>query len=296
MYFIANSLANLLTRLGHRSAGLALWLGVAMGGALGGALGLSAGSASAQTAALADIPPLAGRVNDSTLTLGSEARINLEAKLASFEQRKGSQIVVLVVASTQPEDVASYAFRAASRYKIGRKGVGDGILVVVATGDKRARIEVAKALEGAVPDLAARQVVQETMGPLFKTGDYAGGLNAGLDQLIGLVDGEALPPPKPKGGGSGSGQVLAGLLGGFDWQDLAIFMFVAVFFGGSVLRSVFGRGFGSLLTAGAAGGVGYFLTTSLVIAGVAGVIAMLISLFSALGSAFRCCPPGRRCR
>ncbi len=227
---------------------------------------------------LQSIPPITEAVVDTTQSLGAPSKAALVAKLQAFEARKGTQIVVLVVRSTQPEDIASYAFRVASTVKIGRSKVGDGLLVVVATEDRRARIEVAKTLEGAVPDLAARRVVQEVMGPSFKTGDYAGGLSKGLDALIGLVDGEALPAPPPAAGaGSASG--------GMDWEDAAIFFFALVFVGGSILRSMFGRGLGSVVTAGVAGAGAWMLSTSVWVAAVAGVLALVVSLVFAVGGA-----------
>ncbi len=235
----------------------------------------------AASAQLAAIPPLSDRVHDTTLTLGTSEREALVAKLKAFEQRKGSQIAVLIVSSTQPEDITSYAIRAAQTYKLGRPGVGDGILIVVAKDDRRARIDVAKALEGAVPDVAAGRIVRETLRPAFKDGRYGDGLMKGTDQLIGLIDGEALPPAVQRS----QAQQMPDMFGGIDWADLGIFLFMAVIVGGSALRAVFGRGFGSLLTAGAAGGVAWWFTASVLLAGIAGVVALVVSLFTALGSA-----------
>jgi uncharacterized protein len=245
-----------------------------------GALALASLLTHAQ--ALAPIPPLTERVVDTTLTLGSQERADLIAKLKAFEDRKGSQIAVLVVASTQPEDITSYALRAAQAYKVGRAGVGDGILIVVAKDDRRVRIDVAKALEGAVPDVSAGRIVRDTFRPAFRDGQYAQGLSQGVDQLIALVDGEALPEPERNGNASVPGTQV---FGGFSWFDLGIFLFMAVFVGGSVLRGMFGRGFGSLLTGGLGGGVAWWLTSSVLIGVVAGSVALVVSLFAALGSA-----------
>jgi uncharacterized membrane protein YgcG len=134
-------------------------------------------------------------VNDTTNTLFDGERQQLEDKLAALEKRKGSQVVVLMVTTTKPEDIASYANRVANTWKIGRKGVGDGVLVVVAKGDRKLRIEVAKALEGAIPDLAAKQIIDEALAPRLKAGDYAGGLSATIDQITQRIDPEALPVP-----------------------------------------------------------------------------------------------------
>ena len=121
------------------------------------------------------VPALSGRVIDQTGTLSGGDVQALTAQLAAVEQAHGAQIVVLMVASTQPEDIAAYAQRVADTWKIGRREVGDGVLVVVAKNDRRVRIEVAKALEGALPDLAASRIIAETITPAFKAGDFAGG-------------------------------------------------------------------------------------------------------------------------
>jgi uncharacterized protein len=141
------------------------------------------------------IPPLTGHIVDSTGTLSAEAVAALEQKLASFEERKGSQIAALLVRTTAPEAIEPYALRVAEQWGIGRGGVDDGVVLVVALDDRRMRFEVGYGLEGAVPDALARRIIAETIAPRFYEGDYAGGLNAGLDALIGLIDGEPLPVP-----------------------------------------------------------------------------------------------------
>ena len=211
---------------------------------------------------LQPIPQLTARVIDQTGTLDAVQRKALEDKLAAFEQKKGSQMVFLLVPTTQPEDVAAYANRVGNEWKIGRKEVGDGILLVVALNDRRVRIEVAKTLEGAVPDLAASRIIDEAITPRFRAGDYAGGLQAAADQLISRVTGEPLPEPparSPQRVGSN----------GFDWFDLAIFLFFAVPIAGGILRSIFGRKLGSLITGGGVGLIAFLLTTSLVVAVIA---------------------------
>jgi uncharacterized protein len=247
------------------------------------------GGLQAQT--LAPIPPLTDRVIDTTLTLGTQERADLIAKLKAFEDRKGSQIAVLMVATTQPEDITTYGIRAAQTYKLGRAGAGDGILIVVAKDDRRVRIDVAKALEGVVPDVSAGRIVRDTFRPAFREGAYARGLSAGVDQIIGLVDGETLPEPERNGDANVPGTQA---FGGFSFFDLGIFLFMAVFVGGSVLRGIFGRGFGSLLTAGLGGGVAWWLTSSVLLAAIAGSVALVVSLFAALGSAVS--QAGRRSR
>ncbi|KPU90997.1 hypothetical protein APR49_41205, partial [Variovorax paradoxus] len=220
------------------------------------------------------VPALTARVIDQTGTLDAAQRAGLETKLAAFEQRKGSQIAVLMVPTTQPEDIESYTQRVGDAWKIGRKGVGDGLLVIVAKDDRRMRIAPAKALEGAVPDLAAARIVDEEMKPRFRNGDFAGGINAAVDRLIGLVDGEPLPEPARDGGDRGSQ--------GFDWENLAIFLFVGVFIGAPIVRAILGKTLGSVVMGGGIGVVAFFLTTSLVIAVLAGMVALVVSLASGL--------------
>ena len=217
------------------------------------------------------VPTLSGRVVDSAGVLNPGQRAALEQKLAAFEAQAGPQIVLLLVASTLPEDIASYAQRVGDAWKIGRRTVGDGILLVVARDDRKVRIEVAKALEGAVPDLAARQIIDRLITPAFKRGDYAAGLDAGVDGLIARVRGEGLPAPTPAAGaGRGSSS------GGFDWETLAIFFFVGVPVVGGVLSSLMGRKLGSVVTAGGTGALAWGLSTSAVVAGVAGLVALLL--------------------
>ena len=226
---------------------------------------------------LLPIPALTARVIDQTATLDAAQRSGLETKLAAFEQRKGSQIVVLMVATTQPEDIASFANRVGNAWRIGRKEVGDGILVIVAKNDRKMRIEVAKTLEGAVPDLAAIRIIDEEMKPRFRNNDFAGGLNAAVARLIGLVEGEALPAPA-----SGSNE---GSSDGIDWENLAIFLFVGVFIAAPIVRSIVGKKLGSVVMGGGIGAVAFFLTTSVVIAVLAGFVALMVSLFSAAATA-----------
>ena len=216
------------------------------------------------------VPTLTGRVIDQSGTLTPDQVAALTAKLQSIETRRGTQIVVLMVPSTLPEDIAAYAQRVADSWKIGRRDVGDGLLIVVAKNDRRIRVEVAKALEGAIPDAAAGRIINEQIAPAFKANDYAGGLNSAVDRLEQRIAGEGLPAPTPRSGGTGAGR------GGFDIQDLAIFLFVGVPILGGILKGIFGRKLGSLLTGGAVGGIGWFLTASVLMAAGAGLLALLL--------------------
>ena len=222
------------------------------------------------------IPALTSRVIDTTRTLSAADVQTLDAKLAAFEQNKGSQIVVLMVPTTQPEDIVSFANRVGNAWKIGRKEVGDGVLLIVAKDDRKVRIEVAKTLEGAIPDLAARQVIESAITPNFKQGNYAAGLSAAADQLIARISDEALPEPNRESSGSSFG---------FDWADLAIFMFFAVPIAGGIARSIFGRKLGSLLVGGGVGVLAMWVTASLVVAGLAAVAALVVTLMFGIGIA-----------
>ncbi len=203
------------------------------------------------------VPALSARVIDQTATLDAAQRAALDGKLAAFEAQAGPQIVLLMVPTTAPEDIAAYAQRVADNWKIGRREVGDGLLVVVAKNDRQIRIEVAKALEGAVPDLAARQVIDRAMVPAFRAGDYAGGLNAGVDQLIARIKGENLPAPTSRG---------AGLQQGIPFQQGMMFFFVGVLIVGGLLSALFGRRVGSIITAAGAGGLAWWLGAGVLLA------------------------------
>ncbi len=227
---------------------------------------------------LRPVPVLSASVIDQTGTLTPTQVSALEAKLAAFEREAGSQLVVLMVATTQPEDIAAYAQRVGEAWKIGRRDVGDGLIVLVAKDDRKIRIEVAKTLEGAVPDLAARQIIERAMTPAFRAGDFAGGLNAAVDQLGQRIRGEALPPPPtaPRGAQAGA-----------QWQDLALFFLLGVPVIGAVLTGILGRKLGSLATGAGAGGLAWVATASLAIAGIAAVIALLLVGVLGIGAARR---------
>jgi uncharacterized protein len=223
------------------------------------------------------VPPLSARVIDQTSTLNDAQRGALEAKLADFEASAGAQIVVLMVPATAPEDIAAYAQRVADAWKIGRRDIGDGLLLVVAKDERKLRIEVAKTLEGAVPDLAARQVIDNALRPAFRQGDYAGGLNAGVDQLMARIKGEALPAPAAR----------QSARPGLQFEEIGIFLFFAVPVIGSVLTRLMGRKLGSLATASVAGGMGWWLTASVLLAVGAGVATLVLVGLLGVGSAVR---------
>src|SRR5580692_4943383 len=148
-------------------------------------------------AATADVavPPLSGRVVDQTGTLSSGDIASLTQTLKDFQARKGSQIAVLIVPTTEPETIEQYSIRVAEAWKIGRKKIDDGALLVIAKNDRKLRIEVGYGLEGALTDVTSRRIIDEEIAPKFKAGDFAGGISDGVDRIIGIVNGEPLPPP-----------------------------------------------------------------------------------------------------
>src|SRR6201746_2696379 len=132
-------------------------------------------------AAFADVavPPLSGRVVDQTGTLSSGDIAALTQTLKDLESRKGSQIAVLIVPATEPETIEQYSIRVAEAWKIGRRRIDDGALVVVAKNDRKLRIEVGYGLEGALNDATTRRIIDEVITPKFRAGDFAGGISAG---------------------------------------------------------------------------------------------------------------------
>lgn len=216
------------------------------------------------------LPKLTGHVNDLTGTLTAEQQAALEDKLAAFEARKGTQIAVLVVPTTDPEDIVNYSYRVAHNWKLGRAKVDDGALLIVAKNDRELRIEVGRALEGALTDVTAHRIISDTIVPLFRQGDFYGGINAGLDQMIRIADGEPLPPPDLAWQGRAEKNI----------SHLVPFLFVAVFFGSVVLRSMLGRGLGALLAAVLTGGLVWWAGQSLFVAIVAALLAFLFVLIS----------------
>jgi len=141
------------------------------------------------------VPELSRRVTDLTATLSAEQVAALESRLAAFEAQKGSQIAVLLVPTTQPEDIAAFAIRVAEQWRVGREKIDDGVILIVAKNDRTLRLEVGYGLEGVIPDAIAKRVIAETITPYFKSGDFYGGIEAGVQQLMRLIEGEPLPPP-----------------------------------------------------------------------------------------------------
>jgi uncharacterized protein len=236
--------------------------------------------ASAPPGALLPVPALTARVMDQTGTLSGAQRDALERKLAAFEASQGTQIVLLLVPSTQPEDIAAYAFRVADAWKIGRRSVGDGLLLLVAKNDHRARIEVARALEGAVPDVIAGRIISGTLAPAFKAGDYAGGLDQAVDQLMARVQqGGAQAAPAQPGGGAPVPEsgVATGSSGGSDIPSWVLAFGLGVLAGMVLLRAVLGP-FPAALLMGGIAGVGGGLAAGLQVGLMAAVGVGLVTL------------------
>ena len=215
------------------------------------------------------VPPLTARVTDQTATLSAEQKTALEQTLEAFEARKGSQLAVLIVPSSAPETVEQYALRVAEQWKVGRKKVDDGAILVIAKNDRALRIEVGYGLEGALNDATSKRIISEIITPRFKEGDFYGGITAGIGQMIRVIDGE--PLPEPKGGSPGAP---AGM------QQYLPILFVLALVVGGVLRSLLGRFPGALATGGAVAVVAWLLAGALTIALIAGVIALLFTLVS----------------
>ena len=225
---------------------------------------------SAHSSAQIAVPALTGHVIDQTGTLTAEQKAALEQTLTAFEARKGSQLAVLMVASSAPEEIEQYALRVAEQWKLGRKKVDDGAILVVAKNDRAMRIEVGYGLEGALNDLTSKRIISETILPRFKGQDFYGGITAGVDQVIRVVDGEPLPAPSAR---SSQG------IGGFgDVQRYAPMLFILALAVGGVLRATLGKLPGSLVTGGVVAVIAWFVVGAISMALVAGVLALLVTL------------------
>lgn len=222
---------------------------------------------------LAAIPALDSPVVDTTGTLDAAAKQRLEQQALALQQRKGSQLQVLMIPSTQPEDIKQYTQRVFDAWKLGRKGIDDAVLVVVAKDDRQVFIETGYGLEGAIPDITAGRVIREYMAPKFRTGDFAGGLADATAQLVKLIDGEPLPEPMSEQGGDGGN-------GGGDW----LFALLAAAIISQVARGLFGglpAGVRAVLGAGVGGGIAWLFSSLLLVSGIGGLIGLLIGLTTA---------------
>ena len=221
------------------------------------------------------VPQLTGRVVDQTGTLSSTDVASLSQKLRDFESRKGSQIAVLIVPTTQPETIEQFSIRVAEAWKIGRAKVDDGAILVVVKNDRHLRIEVGYGLEGALTDVTSRRIIDEIITPKFRTGDFGGGISDGVDRMIRVIDGEPLPVPSPTVN-----------FGNLD--DLAPIFIVTLFASigvGGVFRAMLGRLLGSLVTGGIIAGLTWLILGSFALAAAVGVLGFIIGFVADLFSA-----------
>lgn len=229
-------------------------------------LALFAGAALAQAA----IPPVA-RVTDQTGTLTSEQRAGLEQRLAAFEQDKGSQVAVLIVATTEPETIEQYSIRVAEAWQLGRKDVDDGVLLLVAKDDRKLRIEVGYGLEGALPDAIAKRIIEEIITPRFRGGDFPGGIEAGVERILGVIQGEPLPPPERRR----------------EWGERDLDLLLWAGLGLLVLSTLAGQGVGEFPSAlgagGAYAGIAWWVLGTLVAGVLAGFFLFVVSLVLQVG-------------
>jgi uncharacterized protein len=231
----------------------------------------------ASALALVAVPPLTGRVVDQTGTLSASDIASLTQTPKDLETRKGSQIAVLIVPTTEGEAIEPFSLRVVEAWKIGRKKIDDGALLVIAKNDRRLRIEVGYGLEGALTDATTKRIIDEDITPKFKSGDFAGGVSAGVNRMIGVVNGEKLPEPEPPHWQD------RGLLGGIDPFNPIVLVFV--FIVGGLLRAVLGRFIGAAATGGIVGIFGWFIAGSLAAAILIGFIAFVVTfLIQNMGS------------
>ncbi len=231
---------------------------------------------SAPSAAQVPVLPLTGHVIDQTGTLTAEQMATLEQTLTAFEARKGSQLAVLMVASSAPEEIEQYALRVAEQWKLGRKKVDDGAILVVAKNDRAMRIEVGYGLEGALNDLTSKRIISETILPRFKNQDFYGGITAGVEQVIRVVDGEPLPAPSARPGQGVGGTGGTGGIG--DVRQYAPMLFILALAVGGVLRAMLGKVPGSLATGGVVAVIAWFVVGAVSMALLAGVVALVVTL------------------
>jgi uncharacterized protein len=239
---------------------------------------LTLGIAWAADNGLQPIPPFANRVTDLTGTLTPQQVQSITDELAALEKRKGSRVAVLMLPTTQPEDIAQYSIRVTDAWKLSRtdKQAQDGVLLTIAKDDHHVRIDVGRDLEGAIPDAAAARIIREYITPKFRAGDFNGGIEDALGALTRLIDGEALPPPLTDGGnGRSSGDAF-----NFLFPLIFVALWLRAFF--APLPSVPRAGLLGALCAGAA-----WLSTDIVafIIG-AGVVGLLLGWLGGSGGGF----------
>ena len=221
------------------------------------------------------VPALTGRVIDQTGTLSEAQRAALDEKLAAFERKRGSQVAVLVVPTTAGEAIEDFATRVTDSWKLGRKGVDDGVLFVVAKNDRKLRIHTGRGVQGTLTDALSKRIVSDIVAPRFREGDFARGIDEGVEAILKAIEGEELPLPKAKSG--------HGAHTGTSPADFLILAFFLVPFVAMIVRGIFGRLFGAGITSGITGVAAWFLVGSLAVGIVAAIVAFLITLFMGSG-------------
>ncbi len=225
-------------------------------------------SPSSASTTLVQIPALQSAVTDLTSTLQPDELAALNQKLTQFAQQSGSQIAVLILPGTQPEDIAQFGIRLAEAWKIGRDKQDDGVIVIVAKQERKMRIEVGYGLEGAIPDVVAKRIIREQMAPAFKQGQFYAGLNQATDTLMTLIQGEHLPAPDQAAQASHGGH----------WSTwLPILMFAAIVLG-AILKGIFGAFPGSVLTGGALGLLAGWLGATVLIMALVALVSCIFVL------------------
>lgn len=238
-----------------------------MAGLMAGLLGWLL-TASIWAQGLQPIPELSARVTDVTATLSAGDIQSLESTLSAFEARKGSQLAVLVVPTTQPEAIEQYSIRVVEKWKLGRAKVDDGVLLIVAKDDRAVRLEVGYGLEGALTDLATKRIIDEVIVPRFRSGDFAGGIAQGMDRVMRVVDGEPLPAPAPRAQGFDQDRI----------HTLMVVGLVLVVVVGGILRALIGPIPAALVVGGLVGAVAWFMVGVLLVSGAVALIAFIFTL------------------
>jgi uncharacterized protein len=221
------------------------------------------------------IPRLTSPVTDLTGTLSPSQIASLDQSLRAFEARKGSQVAVLIIATTEPETIEQYSIRVADAWKLGRKGVDDGAIFLIAKNDRNMRIEVGRGLEGALPDVIAKRIIRDDVTPHFRTGEFYLGILAGTDRIMRTIDGEPLPQPSVMQRARKPGSDIG--------SALPILLIISMVVGG-ILRSIFGRMGGASLASVAAGFIVWLLLGTLSVAIIAAIIAFIVTLATGGGS------------
>ncbi|AIY43398.1 Beta-propeller domains of methanol dehydrogenase type [Collimonas arenae] len=186
-----------MSRSACRAPVLALWL------ALLSLLSILALPAAAQTmAAQVAVPPLQSHVTDLVGMLQPDQRTALDNTLSEYETRTGSQIAILLLSKTEPEGIEDYAVRVADAWKLGRKGIDDGVILLVAKDNpkalRRMMILTGRGVQGTLTDAQSKRVLQDIIAPYFSKGDFYGGLTAGISAIMPLLDQENFAPPSRK--------------------------------------------------------------------------------------------------